>query len=123
MSSSSLGRVLEIFFGGNTRVDAAVLFDTGGETIDYHCYIDPFTARLIAAHSGILFELARYKMAWMDAGAVDTIEVSAVHSDFVISAVCEEYLLLVVVKGGAMDEGLSDTIAASIEVLRKEIGC
>ena len=123
MAASSLSRVLEIFFGGNTNVDAVVLFDSLGEAIDYHSYIDPFMARLIAAHCGILFELARYKMAWLGEAEVEMIEINAEKLDLVTSLVCEEYLLVVVTKSGGMDDNLVDAVTGSIEVLRKEIGC
>ena len=123
MAASSLARVLEIFFGGNTEVDATVLFDSSGETIDYHSYIDPFEARLTAAHCGILFELARYKMAWLVEAKMEMIEFIAAKRAFITSLVCEEYLLVVVANSETSDDNLIDTITGSIEVLRKEIGC
>ncbi len=122
MVESSLGRVLEIFFGGNTAVDAAILFDTSGETIDYHSYIDPFDARLIAAHCGILFEQANYKMKWLAEAMLEIVEIHTSKMDMVISMVCEEYLIVIVING-TPDDNLFDAIAGSIEVLRKEIGC
>ena len=123
MQASSLARVLEIFFGGNTNVDAAVLFDSMGEAIDYHSYIDPYAARLVAAHCGIIFELTRYKLAWLGGAKVEMIEISTSQSDIVTYSVCEEYLLVVVAKSGTADDHLRDTIVGSIEVLRREIGC
>jgi len=123
MEASSLARVLEIFFGGNTNVDAVVLFDSMGETIDYHSYIDPYSARLIAAHCGIIFDLTRYKLAWLGQAKVEMVEISAAQFDIVTCAVCEEYLLVVVTKSGTEDAHLLDSIMGSIEVLRREIGC
>jgi hypothetical protein len=120
---SSLSRVLEIFYGGNTDVNTVVLFDTIGEAVDYHSYLDPYFTRVAAAYCGIVFELTRYKMAWLGQGTLERIEFKSEKFDFVISVVCEEYALMVAAKPGTAKENLLDTVSASIEVLRKEIGC
>ena len=76
MDPSGFARVLEIFYGGNTEVDAAVIFDKTGETVDYHSYMDPYTARLTAAHMGIIFHLAHHKVEWLEKAKLHTLEVS-----------------------------------------------
>jgi hypothetical protein len=123
MDPSGFAKVLEMFFGGNQEVDAAVIFDQTGETVDYHSYIDPYDARLIAAHLGILYELTRYKMDWLEKASLEMMEISCTGFQSVTLPICEDYYLLVLIKPGEMAPDVLDTIQGALEVIRKEIGC
>ena len=123
MEPSGFARVLEIFYGGNTEVDAAVVFDKTGETVDYHSYMDPYDARLMAAHMGIIFHLAHYKMEWLAKAKLDTLEISCEGFYAITIHICEEYFLLIVAKPENADPALLDAVVGSVEALRKEIGC
>lgn len=122
MYASGIAKVLELFFGGNHKVKAAVLFDRTGEAVDYHAYIDPFDARLLAAYNGIIFGMAEYKLKWLEHATVSMIEISCEQSDMVTVPVIEDFFLVVAMEAGAWDDILLDTIMGSVEALRQEIG-
>jgi predicted regulator of Ras-like GTPase activity (Roadblock/LC7/MglB family) len=122
MHASGIARVLELFFGGNTKVQAAILFDDTGEAVDYHAYIDPFDARLLAAYNGIIFNKTQYKLKWLEGATVSMIEIMTERMDMVTVPVIEDFFLVVAMEAGALDENILDTIAGSLEALRQEIG-
>jgi hypothetical protein len=123
MEPSGFAKVLEMFFGGNQEVDAAVIFDKTGETVDYHAYLSPYEARLAAAHMGIIFDLTRHKVDWLQQAKLQMIEISCTGWHAITLLICEEYYLLVLTKGGDVDPALQDTIQGAVEVIKKEIGC
>ena len=122
MDPSGIAKILEIFFGGNHSVEAAVLFDRTGETVDYHSVIDPFDTRLAAAYCGILFESARYRMAWLEQASLEILEMTCEHYDIVTVPVYEDFLLTVLAKPGTADESLLDAISGAREALIQDIG-
>ncbi len=119
---SEFSRVLEIFFGGNTEVDAVVVFDRGGETVDYHSYINPYDARVAAAHMGILYNLTQFKVDWLEQAKLNMIEVAFSSFYAIAIHIWDEYFLLVLAKPENADPVLLDAVAGSVEALRKEIG-
>ena len=122
MDPSGIARVLEIFFGGNPEVEAAVLFDSTGETVDYHSHIEPFDARLLAAYSGIVFMSTQYKLRWLADAKVSMIEMATDRIDIVIVPVVDGFYLVVSIATGRIDENFLDTVAGSVEALCQEIG-
>ncbi len=122
MDASGIGKILEIFFGGNLAVDAAVLFDNTGETIDYHSVLDPFETRLAAAYCGILFESARFRMAWLEQAVLEMLEFTAENFDVLTVSVGDGFLLAILAKPGTVDDSLLDTVAGVREALIQEIG-
>ena len=122
MHASGIAKVLELFFGGNHQVKAAVLFDRSGETVDYHAYIDPYEARLLAAHIGIIFTMAEYKLKWLEDATVSMIEIATDLYSIVTVTVIEDFYLVVSMEAGALDDNLLDTIIGSVEALQQEIG-
>lgn len=119
---SAFSRVLEIFYGGNTEVDAAIVFDRSGETVDYHSYIEPYDARLAAAHMGILYNLAQFKVDWLTKAKLHMIEIACDGFYAITSHIWDEYYLLVIAKPENADPVLLDVVAGSLEALRQEIG-
>lgn len=122
MQTSGIGKILEIFFGGNHAVTAVVVFDSTGETVDYHSVLDPFDTRLSAAYCGILFESARYRMAWLAQATLQSIEYSCENFDIITLPVCEEFFLAILAQPGTIDETMRDTISGAIEALVQDIG-
>jgi hypothetical protein len=122
MAPSGIARILELFFGGNHAVDAAVLFDSTGETVDYHAVLDPFETRLIAAYCGIIFESIRYRMEWLGQGGLQSLELSTGRFDILTVPVCEEFYLSIAVRAGALDTSVLDTVSGVQEALESEIG-
>jgi hypothetical protein len=122
MAPSGIAKILELFFAGNQFVQAAVLFDKTGETIDYHSVLDPFETRLTAAYCGILFEATRYKMLWLEHATLELLEFSTQKYDFVTAPLLDDFFLTLQVRAGAVDETLLDTISGAKEALLGEIG-
>lgn len=122
MAPSGIAKILELFFAGNHFVQAAVLFDDTGETIDYHSVLDPFETRLTAAYCGILFQTARYKMAWLEHATLELFEFSTQKYDFVTVPLLNDFFLTLLVRAGAVDETLLDTVFGAKEALLGEIG-
>ena len=120
MAASGIAKILEIFFGGNTAVDAAVVFDETGETVDYHTMLDPFDTKLYAAYCGILFESTRYRMAWLEQAVLQSIEFYTEQHDFLTVPLSEGFCLTLIVRPGALDESLLDTAAGAVEALYSE---
>ncbi len=123
MDPSGIGKILELFFGGNHSVTAAVLFDNTGETVDYYAILDPFETRLAAAYCGILFESAKYRLNWLTKSNTESVEFSTEIYDVITVPICEEFLFTLIVKTGNLDESLRDALAAVLEALSNEIGC
>ena len=123
MVPSGIARVLEIFFGGNSHVEAAVLFDDTGETVDYHTHIAAFDARLLAAYSGIIVKSTQYKLRWLADAKITMIELITDRIETVtVPVLDEDFFLVVSVVAGHLDDNLLDTIAGAVEALQQEIG-
>ena len=121
MAPSSIAKILEIFFGGNTAVDAAVVYDETGETVDYHTVLAPFDTKLAAAYCGILFESTRYRFDWLEQAALQSLEFRTEKFDILTVPLGEGFFLTLLVRPGALDESLEDTVAGAVEALYAEI--
>ena len=122
INPSAFSQMMEIFYGGNTEVDAAVIFDNAGETIDYHSYVDPYDARLTAAHMSILFDMAQYKLYWLAKTKLNMMEISCTGFHAITVHICDEYYLLIMAKPDNTNPELLDAIIDSVKTLRQEIG-
>ena len=124
MHPSGIAKVLELFFAGNPNVEAAVLFDRSGEAVDYHSYIDPFEARLLAAHNGIIFGMTQYKLKWLEDAAVSMIEIETEKRIMITTPVIEDFYLIVSLTTMDINDNsdLTDTINGAVEALCQEIG-
>ena len=121
MAPSGIAKILEIFFGGNTAVDAAVVYDETGETVDYHTVLDPFETKLAAAYCGILFESTRYRFNWLERAALQSLEFRTEQYDFLTVPLGEGFFLTLIIRPGALDEALEDTVTGAVEALYAEI--
>ncbi len=119
---SGISRILELFFGGNLAVDAAVLFDQTGETVDYHAVLDPFETRLAAAYCGIIFESARYRMEWLEQAKLESLQFTTDKYDILTLPIGDGFFLTILVREGALDDDLLDTVNGVREALLSEIG-
>ena len=120
--ASPFARVMAELDGACAGFETAVFCDDLGETIDYYSYLDPFSARLVGAHHGIVFSSAGARLAWLGAGAVTSVEIGATGKDSVTVVVAERYLLTVVVRAGALSEEVRARVAEVAARLRDEAG-
>jgi hypothetical protein len=120
--ASPFARILSGLVAACDGFETAVFFDDLGETIDYYSYLDPFTARLIGAHHGVLFASANSRFEWLGAGPVSCLEVSAGRRDSVTVRVAPGYFLTVMVRAGASTDALLERLAGVAAELRAEAG-
>jgi predicted regulator of Ras-like GTPase activity (Roadblock/LC7/MglB family) len=108
---SPFARILSKLESACEGFETAVFFDDLGETIDYYSYLDPFGARLVAAHHGVLFSSAHHRLEWLGVGSTTHLEIYALNRDSVTLRVAKGYYLTVVVRAGALSEELFSKIA------------
>jgi predicted regulator of Ras-like GTPase activity (Roadblock/LC7/MglB family) len=108
---SPFARILSKLESACEGFETAVFFDNLGETIDYYSYLDPFSARLVAAHHGVLFSSADARFEWLGAGPTMQVEIYALNRDSVTIRVAKGYFMTVVVRAGTLSEELFSRIA------------
>ncbi len=121
MSISPIGEILQILSNNCSEFEAAVLYDSEGETIDYYSYLDPFTTRLLAAHHGILFSSLRRRLKWLDVGAIEMIELQSEAHESITLTVEDEYLLTIIIRRGGNTTQLHENLTSLTALLRNEI--
>jgi predicted regulator of Ras-like GTPase activity (Roadblock/LC7/MglB family) len=110
-TASPFARILSELESACDGLETAVFFDDLGETIDYYSYLDPFSARLVAAHHGVLFSSATHRLEWLGAGSVAQMEICGGNRDSVTLRVAPGYFMTVVVRAGALSDALAARIA------------
>ena len=121
MPISPFGEILATLANNCDKFEAAIFFDTEGESMDYFSLLDPFVTRLMAAHKGILCQSLRYRMEWLGMGTVNMIEVFSETYETITVCVNEEYNLTIVVRSGGNTPDLHDKIVPVVAMLRDEI--
>lgn len=101
---------------------AAVLVDNFGECVDYCATIDPFEAKVIGAHLGVVMAEAQGFAQKMRLGRVHCLEIAGAERDFVGRSVGEGYLLVAAVQAGHTSQQLLDAMVEVSQGLRKEGG-
>jgi predicted regulator of Ras-like GTPase activity (Roadblock/LC7/MglB family) len=119
-TASPFARILSKLESACEGFETAVFFDNLGETIDYHSYLDPFSARLVAAHHGVLFSSATARLEWLGAGPVTQLQICAGGRDSVTLRVAKGYYLTVVVRAGGLSDALFSRIAEVVDAFRVE---
>lgn len=110
------------YLGGDQRVEAAVFYDNQGETIDYYTRKDLFMTRLTAAHHGLLFDSARTRMAWLQMGTVEMIEVCTSNLESITVPVGDDYCLTVVASAGSVNDDFHELVRGVVALLGEEAG-
>jgi hypothetical protein len=119
-TESPFARILSQLDSACDGFETAVFFDDLGETIDYYSYLDPFGARLAAAHHGVLFSSANARLEWLGAGPVTQLQICAGGRDSVTLRVAKGYYLTVVVRAGGLSDALFSRIAEVVDAFRVE---
>ncbi len=122
MALSSFGEILENLSGFGIPFEAAVFFDDAGETIDYHSTLDPYLTRLIAAHHGVIFESARSRLAWLNVGQVNMMEIRSAERDSITLRVGEECFVVLIAPAGSIDNATHEALEQVAAQLLEEIG-
>jgi len=110
-TASPFARILSELESACDGFETAVFFDDLGETIDYYSYLDPYSARLVAAHHGVLFSSTNHRFEWLGAGSTMQLEIYAANRDSVTLRVAKGYYMTVVVRAGTLSDELFTRIA------------
>jgi predicted regulator of Ras-like GTPase activity (Roadblock/LC7/MglB family) len=122
MQESAFGVILNTLAQRCPHLLVAVFFDREGETIDYFSYLDPYETRLLAAHTGIVFGSAAFRLRWLGAGELRSIEIVTDTYDIVILPVHSEFYLTAVMKRGGLDGSTLEQLLVAVEKLALEAG-
>lgn len=101
---------------------AAVFYDSEGETIDYHSYLDPFDTRVMAAHHGVIMSMAEAKTRWLGMGGVKMIEMSSAKCDILTMVLANGYFVTVISGSGTISDGVIDAFFETLVSLKEEAG-
>ena len=102
--------------------EAAVFYDSEGETIDYHSYLDPFNTRLAAAHHGVIMSMAEAKTRWLKMGGVKMMEMSSPKCDIVTIVLGDGYFVTVIAGPGTIDDKVIEGFLEILVSLKEEAG-
>ncbi len=102
--------------------EAAVFYDSGGETVDYHSYLDPFNTRVAAAHHGVIMSLAEAQARWLEMGGVKMMEMSSPKCDIVNIALGDGYFVTVIAGPGTIDDKVIERFQEILVSLKEEAG-
>jgi predicted regulator of Ras-like GTPase activity (Roadblock/LC7/MglB family) len=101
---------------------AAVFVDTEGECIDYVSAIDPYEAKVNAAHMLMMLDALRASREKVGFGEPMTLEVSASERDVWVQRVGDEYVLVVLLDPDFDRTLLRGALAVASEEFRNEVG-
>jgi len=121
-TASPFAQILSKLESSCDGFETAVFFDDLGETIDYHSYLDPYSARLVAAHNGVLFSSATHRLEWLGAGPMTHMAIYALQRDSVTLRIAKGYYMTVVVRAGSLSEELFSRIVEVAAEFRDEAG-
>ena len=122
MNMSTFGEILRPFCERFKAIETAVLHDSLGETIDYFAYDDPFQTRLIAAHFGIVFQIATSKLAWLGMGTVNMVEIGTANKNCTTVLIDDDIYLTVISKESISQSIFYSSLKEVKAALKKEAG-
>lgn len=114
--------ILRRLYGAVPAVLAAVLVDREGECIDCVAGIDPYDAKVSAAHMHMLLEPLHNTRLLGSAGQVCAFEVVADQREIWVRRVGEEYVLVAILARGFDYTELQDAMALVAREFRAEVG-
>jgi predicted regulator of Ras-like GTPase activity (Roadblock/LC7/MglB family) len=101
---------------------AAAFVDTEGECIDYISRIDPYEAKVSAAHMHMLLGEVAASFLKIEAGRTFSLEIEASQREIWVQRVGEEYLLVAVFTAGSERAQREAAIALACAEFRHEVG-
>jgi predicted regulator of Ras-like GTPase activity (Roadblock/LC7/MglB family) len=114
--------ILRRMFQNIPALEAAVFVDTEGECIDYVTCLDPFEAKVSAAHLHMLLGLLRAARASSTTGDTIGFELVASKREAWVQRIGDDYVLVVIL-GRGFDRGeVRDAMALAGREFRAEVG-
>lgn len=112
--------ILRRLWAAEPDVLAVCFVDHDGECVDYCSSLAPFDAKVAGAHLSIIMTEMREPVRRLGGGRTVELCIHALGRDFVARQVSDDYLLVVVVRGGMVDPTVHRAIDLTVEQLRAE---
>lgn len=122
MNISAFGEILRDFCSNFPDVETAVIHDSTGETIDYFAYVDPYQARLVAAHFGLVFRITSSKLQWLGLGGAETIEIVAAKKNCRTVRLDDDLYLTLMMTGKISENEFNTSLKQVVSALKEEAG-
>lgn len=120
--STAFTPILRRVWSSTPSVLAVAFADTQGECIDYASSLDPFDAKVSAAHGSIIVSSLLQSAAKLGGGVPISLELSADLRELWARRVSDEYVLVVVTEALADREPIRDAMLRAVAELRAEAG-
>ena len=114
--------ILRRLWSSAPAVLAAVFVDMEGECIDYVSSLDPFEAKVNAAHALVLMEALRDARAKLGLKEPIALAITGEHRELWARRVSEEYLLVLVLLPGAEYAQVRSVLSSAGREFRDEVG-
>jgi len=122
-AENAFTEILRRMFHSVPALLSAVFVDVEGECIDYVAAIDPYEAKVCAAHMHMLLEvLRRARLMPPSAGDTYALELVTTEREVWVRRVGEDYVLVVLLAHGFDRSELRDAIALASREFRTEVG-
>jgi 8-oxo-dGTP pyrophosphatase MutT (NUDIX family) len=119
---SAFTSILRRAFEAVPALVAAVFVDLEGECIDYVAAIEPYEAKVMAAHMHVLLKRMRGERLPSLVGETFAFELIADDREVWVRQFCEEYALVVLLAPGFDVSDLRDAVATACREFREEVG-
>lgn len=119
---SAFTGILRSLFAANTDVLAVAFVDAEGETIDYCSALEPFEAKVNAAHLRVVVDELQGRLLKLEQGDLRRLVLSASERDLYSVLVSEDYTLITITRAGGADRLLFLAVEVAVEALRREAG-
>jgi hypothetical protein len=119
---SAFTGILRRMFEAIPAVTAAVFVDLEGECIDYVTAIEPYDAKVVAAHVHMLLKRLRGERSAAKLGETFAFELVASEREVWVRQFCDEYALVVLLVPGFDVSDLRDAVATAGREFRAEAG-
>ena len=117
---SAFTPLLREIFRASSQVLAVGFVDFLGECVDYCASLEPFDAKVSAAHMSAIIADMTGRWQTLPAGAPWLIVVNASTRDLVVRRISEEYSLVIVVEAGGWTQHLVEKVHSVVRLLRRE---
>ena len=119
---SEFTAILRRVYEAVPAVIAAVFVDTEGECIDYVAAIEPYEAKVAAAHMHVLLKSMSLPRSSEATGETFAFELVSAEREVWVRRFCDEYVLVVLLQRGFDTSELRDALATAGREFRKEAG-
>ena len=119
---SAFTSMLRRVFEAVPALIAAVFVDLEGECIDYVAAIQPYDAKVVAAHMHMLLKQMRGELLSSALGETFAFELISDDREVWVRQFCEEYALVVLLAPGFDLSELRDAVATACREFREEVG-